>query len=396
MKKSIFTFIAIMLTSLLGTAAEFDSSTRSYDYNGNAYIFIEGPIEFSVFPDGQFDFVYLGYDNRGRVNVNINPGNVNINYNAGFNYEPYLQYDDYGAVIQIEDIPIFYDQFGRITRAGNTNIIYNDRRIVRVGGMRIFYHPWGGFNYYTGFINVWTPRYIWRPWHVFYMRPYYSNCIVYDLPYRRYYNPHRYPYWRHRQLYNNHRRVAYNNGRRNFYNPGSRIHHRDGRTVKNRDYSSSRRNPIAASNPRRADKGINQNMNRIARSTGRNDKSVSKRRVSTRKSNAVARNNSMRSSAASRPSSELNRRTRKSDRVSAKGNTVQRNTPSRAYSRPKSAAKPKSRSAYRPASRPKASSKSYSTARSTPKRARISSGNRQTNRSGSPVRSSNRSSRRGM
>ena len=83
MKKSIFTFIAIVLTTLVGTAAELNNSARSYNYNGSAYIFIEGPIEFSVFPDGQFDFVYLGYDNRGRVNVNINPGNVNINYNAG-------------------------------------------------------------------------------------------------------------------------------------------------------------------------------------------------------------------------------------------------------------------------------------------------------------------------
>jgi hypothetical protein len=252
MKKSILILAALLLGTFTSYPANH-AADRPYTYDGNAYIFIEGPIEFSVFPDGQFDFVYLGYDNRGRLNVNINTANVNINYNSGYNYDPYLQYDDYGAVIQIEEVPIYYDQFGRITRAGNTNIVYHDRRIVRVGGLQIFYHPWGGFNYCTGYINFWTPRYIWRPWHVYYMRPYYTNCIVYDLPYRRFYNPHRYPYWRHRALYNNGRRVAYTNGRRDFSRPGSRIHYRDGRTAINRNFNASRRNPIAAANPRKGD-----------------------------------------------------------------------------------------------------------------------------------------------
>lgn len=265
MKKPILILIALLLGTFTSYTAS-NAATRPFTYDGSAYIFIEGPVEFSIFPDGQFDFVYLGYDDRGRVNVNINTANININYNSGYNYEPYLQYDDYGAVIQIEDVPIYYDQFGRIVRAGNTNIVYNDRRIVGVGGLRIFYHPWGGFNYATGYINFWTPRYIWRPWHVYYVRPFYYNCIVYDLPYRRYYNPHRYPYWRHRQLYNNGRRVAYNNGRRNFYKPGSRVHYKDGRTAVNQNFNESRRNPVAQNNPR-GNKQFERGTRRLSSST---------------------------------------------------------------------------------------------------------------------------------
>ena len=247
MKKLVTLVFGILLTSFAAQAASSEASAPSYyEYDGNAYIFIEGAVEFSVFPDGQFDFVYLGRDSRGNVNVNISTNNVNLNFNSGYNYDPYVQYDDYGAVIQIEDIPIYYDNYGRIIQAGNTEIRYNDRRIVRVGGLRVFYDYYGGFSYCTGYINLWTPRYIYRPWHVWYVRPLYTSCIVYDYPYRRYYTPHRYAYNYHRQYYRS--RKAYNNGRRNFYRPGSRHHYKNGRTAVNKDYNPNRRNTMVSQN----------------------------------------------------------------------------------------------------------------------------------------------------
>ncbi|MAP54481.1 MAG: hypothetical protein CL605_06215 [Altibacter sp.] len=236
MKKTaalVIAFLMIGITSKAESAPE--SAPANYSYDGSAYIFVEGGVEFSVFPDGQFDFVYLGRDRGGNVNVNINTQNVNINFNSGYDYEAYIQYDDYGAVIQIEDIPIYYDEFGRIVQAGSTEIRYNDRRIVRVGGLHVYYNPYGYFSHCTGYINLWTPRYIYRPWHVYYARPFYSSCIVYDYPYRRYYNPHRYSWHHHRQYYNNRHRVAYHNGRRDFHRPGSRVHYKDGRVAKRLD-----------------------------------------------------------------------------------------------------------------------------------------------------------------
>ncbi|RLD27255.1 MAG: hypothetical protein DRI70_04705 [Bacteroidetes bacterium] len=209
-------------------------------YDGKSYIFVEGGVEFSVFPDGQFDFVYVGNQTGNNVNVNYNTPGVSVSFNSGYDYDAYVQYDDYGAIIQIEDVAIYYDHYGRISQAGSVEIRYNNRRIVRVGGLHIYYNSYGYFNYCTGYISPWYRTYIYYPWHVYYTRPYYTSCIVYDYPYRRYYSPIRYSYAYHRSYYRGYR--SYTNGRRNFYRPGSRIHYRSGRTAVNRDYNSNRRN----------------------------------------------------------------------------------------------------------------------------------------------------------
>ncbi|NNJ80686.1 MAG: hypothetical protein HKP11_00705, partial [Flavobacteriaceae bacterium] len=290
MKKLVTLVFGILLMSIPAQAASSEASSASYyEYDGNAYIFIEGAVEFSVFPDGQFDFVYLGRDARGNVNVNINTNNVNLNFNSGYNYDPFVQYDDYGAVIQIEDIPIYYDNYGRIIQAGNTEIRYNNRRIVRVGGLRVFYNYYGNFSYCTGFINLWTPRYIYRPWHVWYVRPFYTSCIVYDYPYRQFYRPHRYPYNYHRQHYRG-RRVAYNNGRRNFYRPGSRVHYRDGRTAVNRDYNPNRRNSMVSANSGRRDGLVDRKNNRNRNNKVDRSSSLNRKNAVSKRSDNIANN----------------------------------------------------------------------------------------------------------
>ncbi len=217
------------------TAASPESKNdlrRSYD--GNAYIFVEGDVEFSVFPDGQFDFVYIGPQKGSQVI--ISSPNSNVSYNSGYNYDAYVQYDDYGAVIQIETVPVYYDEYGRISQAGNVDIRYNNRRIVRVGSMNVIYNNYGYFSHVNGYINMYNPYYVYRPWHVYYARPIYSHCIVYDMPYRRYYSPVRYSYNHHVVYYNNRHSVAYQNTRRDFYRPGTRVYDNRGRSSINKDY----------------------------------------------------------------------------------------------------------------------------------------------------------------
>lgn len=268
MKKLTTVVIAMMVMGIGSNAfsTNFNSSS-TYLYDGSAYIFVEGGVEFSVFKDGQFDFVYLGYAPNGSVNININMPNTNINYNSGYNYDAYVQYDDYGAIIQIEEVPIYYDEYGRIIQAGNTEIRYQNRRIVRVGGLHIYYNNYGYFSHYSGYINYWTPYYVYRPWHSYYAIPYYSSCIVYDYPYRRYYTPYRYSYNHHRNYYNKRTSVAYNNGRRNFHKPGSRVHYKDGRVASNKNYDSNRVNTYD-SNDRssRINTSSENETSRIARS----------------------------------------------------------------------------------------------------------------------------------
>lgn len=249
--------------------------------NGRSYIFVEGGVEFSVFPDGQFDFVFLGANQGSNVNVNVNTPGVSINFNSGFNYDAYVQYDDYGAVIQVENVPIFYDEFGRIAQAGNVEIRYNNRRIVRVGGMNIFYNRWGYFSHFTGFVSPFYTTYIYRPWHVFYARPFFNNCIVYDFPYRRWYTPVRYSYAFHRGYFNRGFR-NYANARREFHRPGSRIHYRNGRTAVNRNFNPNRRNTAITNG--RVDNVRNRNNRAITNNRGdvsrnRNNRAITNNRT---------------------------------------------------------------------------------------------------------------------
>ena len=91
--------------------------SRAYS---KSFIFIEGGIEFSVFPDGQFDFVMQNYSPN--VNFGFNTPTASITFNSGYDYNAYVQYDDYGAIIQIENTPVFYDYYGRVTQIGNITI----------------------------------------------------------------------------------------------------------------------------------------------------------------------------------------------------------------------------------------------------------------------------------
>src|SRR5690606_9154231 len=140
MKKLALLFTAVFL---IGTSVSAKTTNTAIDNSyingyskgyGNSFIFTEGGIEFSVFPDGQFDFYAPNYGPK--ANISINTPNISFSFNTGYDYGPYVQYDDYGAIIQIENVPIYYDYYGRITQAGNVKIRYNHYgHVSRVGGL---------------------------------------------------------------------------------------------------------------------------------------------------------------------------------------------------------------------------------------------------------------------
>ncbi len=302
----IFSFLMIGFSAIASVSAPTETMGRGYD--GNAYIFVEGGVEFSVFPDGQFDFVHVGGNQGSTVSVSVGSPNVNVSFNSGYDYEMYVQYDDYGAVVQVENVPIYYDEFGRIVQAGNVDIHYNDRRVVRVGGLHVFYDTRGYFTHYTGFINYYNPYYVYQPWHVYYARPIFSSCIVYDYPYRRYYSPHRYSWNHHHSYYKNRHKVAYSNGRRDFHRPGSRVHHKDGRVAVNKDYNPNRRNTAVAQNNDRENMVSRNNYTGSSRATTvakgnstsrgiaqKDDKAVRNNNIATERGTAVKNNKNSRS-----------------------------------------------------------------------------------------------------
>jgi hypothetical protein len=227
--KNLSAFLAMFLlgwsVSIAAVTAD-DEINRGYN---NSFIFLEGGIEFAVFPDGQFDFNYL--ERAPQIGINWRNQNGHFSFNSGFDYDRFVQYDIYGAVIQIENTPIFYDAFGRVQQVGNIFIGYRNGFVSRIGGLQIFYSRPGIVVNYVGFINNFNPYYVYQPWHDFYGVPVIDRRLVWQNPYRRHYNPIRYSwafhnnYWNHPGYYNG--RFLRASERRNFYRPNQRVAYND-------------------------------------------------------------------------------------------------------------------------------------------------------------------------
>ncbi len=272
MKNLIYSLVAFLLvgstafasTTTSDISVEHNRFVRSY---GNSFIFVEQGIEFAVFPDGQFDF---NVDNYGPdFGAYANLGGVAISFNTGYGYDAYVQYDDFGAVIQVENVPIYYDYYGRIIQAGNVHIRYNNYGYVsRVGGLWVHYSRPRVFSHCTGFINIWNRNYIFRPWHTYYVIPRTNFCILFNRPYRRWYTPIRHTYYRPYRdnfrpsvnySYNRNRRgnnntVARNNSRRSdFYRQDATVSRRDGSQNNTIGRNDGRRDTAISSSTGRRD-----------------------------------------------------------------------------------------------------------------------------------------------
>ncbi|MBD0777660.1 hypothetical protein HPE56_07635 [Maribacter sp. ANRC-HE7] len=239
--------IVLLLTALVfstsGTMAstvEDKVATSNAYTNNNSFIFIEQGITFSVFPDGEFDFYIENY---------VSGRNNGVTMNSGYDYSPYAQYDDYGAVVQVENVPIYYDNYGRVTQIGDVNINYRNNRVFRMGGMYVYYNHNGFYDHHTGYINVYNRHYVYRPFHRFFLRPAIGFSLVYQRPYRRYYAPYRYTYYR---PYNYNTRRAYAKiGREHRYNQVRRERatiYRNDKRVAQRRVNHTRRNDVARTN----------------------------------------------------------------------------------------------------------------------------------------------------
>ncbi|HMB64044.1 MAG TPA: hypothetical protein VKN36_13275 [Eudoraea sp.] len=215
MKKIVLLITALALSTMSTMAATAENKvalSNAYRYD-NSFIFVENGITFSVYPDGEFDF-YIDSYVSGRKN--------GITFNSGYDYSPYAQYDDYGAVIQVENVPVYYDYYGRVTQIGSVDINYRNGRVRRVGGLHVYYNHNGYYDYHTGYINVYNRYYVYRPYHGLFVRPALGFCLVFGSPYRRYYSPLRYTYYA--PYRHNYRRAYAHVGKHYTYDRGHKRH----------------------------------------------------------------------------------------------------------------------------------------------------------------------------
>ncbi|MEO9511639.1 MAG: hypothetical protein ABJN84_00310 [Flavobacteriaceae bacterium] len=267
MKKLVLIIAVVFLgtPSIFATTTEDKVAISNAYNNGNSFIFVENGVTFSVYPDGEFDF-YI--DNRVNVGVGARIGNVGLTFNSGYNYNPYVQYDDYGAIVQVENIPVYYDYYGRVSQIGSVDVWYSNGRVRRVGGLNVYYNG-GVFSHYTGFVNVYNRGYVYRPFHRYFARPALGFCTVWNTPYRRYYNPVRYSF--HSPYRNNVRRAyvkrgreyRYNNRRNNIYRNDKRVVARTNATRRGGDYGRNR-NVTSRSVVRSNNNGLKKSGNRTS------------------------------------------------------------------------------------------------------------------------------------
>lgn len=300
MKKLVLLFTALFLgtTSIMASTADDKVAERNaYRYN-KSFIFVENGVTFSVYPDGEFDF-YI--DNR------IGNRRRNVTFNSGFDYSAFAQYDDYGAVIQVENVPIYYDDYGRVAQIGDVDLRYRRGRVYSVGNMFVYYNNRGFYDYHTGYINRWNRFYVYRPFHGFFARPALGFCFVNTRPYRRFYSPIRYTFYN-PYRFNNRNRFAkigrvhrYNNVRReraNIYRNDKRVAVRDARrstrsnrTVTRRTTNNGNRNVTRNTTNRNnrtvASNTTNRSNNRAnsrsttTRNNGNRNRTVSNQRTTT-------------------------------------------------------------------------------------------------------------------
>ena len=94
--------------------------------------------------------------------------------------------------------------------------------------------------HYSGYINHYNRRYVYRPWHDYYRRPNVNVSIVFGRPYRAYYEPQRISYNKYVTVYNNY--YVTNKRKRNFYRPSQKIksYNHGRRTSAKRQYCSGK------------------------------------------------------------------------------------------------------------------------------------------------------------
>jgi len=300
--KNLALFFALLF---VGGSASASSTNNSSSYPiksyGESFIFVEGGVEFAIYPNGEFDFYYDPHFTNNSSKWS-NPRS-NISYNSGYNYDPYVQYDDYGAVVQIENVPVYYDYYGRITQAGRINIDYNRNGIVsRVGGLNIRYNNFNQPVYYSGYINNYNRGYVYRPWHDYYVRPFNTHSVVYYQPYRTYYEPVRMNYGQYVSYYNSNKHHYKN--KRDFYRPESNnvVYHNGRRTSEARNIKPFTRS--SDNTGRRSDNVVTRNSSERESQDFRRNR-TSDARISTRNeiSKPLDSNNNVRSS--SRISSDI-------------------------------------------------------------------------------------------
>ncbi|MBD0822798.1 hypothetical protein [Aestuariibaculum marinum] len=125
--------------------------------------FVENGIEFSIFPDGNFDYEFLynttyynSNSRRSSINASYSNPRVSVNYTSTSPNRNFISRDRNGTIRDIGNIPINYDRTGNVTQIGSVFIGYGrgkNATLNRVGGLTVNYNSWGQIVSTKGYVN---------------------------------------------------------------------------------------------------------------------------------------------------------------------------------------------------------------------------------------------------
>ncbi len=130
--------------------------TKRYQHT-QPIVFIQGGVQFFVYPEGEIDFKILR--KRSQNNVWSSHNSVNTpggyyGYNTVSPYRTAVRYDYYGRLKRVGPNYISYDRYNRVRRIGTTYIRYNRRGLTyQIGGLHIYYNRYGNIKYVEGNVH---------------------------------------------------------------------------------------------------------------------------------------------------------------------------------------------------------------------------------------------------
>ncbi|WP_166966315.1 hypothetical protein [Yeosuana marina] len=168
--KTLLLFMTSLLLSITATSATEQhpepkdnhvNPTKYYRY-AQPIVFVERGVEFSIFPDGSFDFDVLHntyYNNSNTRRTTINAGyatrGVQVRYTSVRSNAPVIVKDRFGKITRVGNSPIYYDRMGDVTQIGSVDIDYSrgNKIVAKVGGLRVNYNHWGQIVTTKGYVN---------------------------------------------------------------------------------------------------------------------------------------------------------------------------------------------------------------------------------------------------
>ena len=129
------------MTAQAVTLSSNDQVTKGKRYlKATPITFVQKNVRYFVYTDGSLDFKSL--------------------HNRSGHGSPYtnipVKYDNLGRVIKVGYTPIYYNSYGKVDRIGKIGATYHNKRLKTLGGIYVKYDYYGGIAALNGYLTPYS------------------------------------------------------------------------------------------------------------------------------------------------------------------------------------------------------------------------------------------------